>query len=49
MILPKNMGVLSFSFSLFSFFFYKIREQKGGTGPDWCVEPVGGGGGRERG
>jgi hypothetical protein len=34
-----------FSFSLFSFFFYKIREQEGGTSPaqGGRLAPVGGG------
>jgi hypothetical protein len=36
------------SFFLFSFFFYKIGEEEGGTGPAWGLVPVGNGGGWDR-
>jgi hypothetical protein len=32
----KQDKMSCFSFYLFSLFFYKIREQKGGTGPALC-------------
>jgi hypothetical protein len=49
----KQAKMSFFFLSSFSFFFYKIREQEGGTGPRWVGEEVWneweGGGGGERG